>query len=337
VDIGGVDALLHVGDISWARVSKPSDVLSVGQQIEAKVLKVDRDKNRISIGAKQLLAHPWDSATDKYKVGDRVRRTISRVVDFGAFVELEPGVEGLIHISELSWTRKVKRVSEVVKEGDQVEAVVLSINPADRRIGLGLKQALGDPWTDAQRKYAPGTVVSGPITKIEKFGAFMQVAEGVEGLIHVSEISPERRIDHPRDVLKQGQVVEALVLGVDPEKRQMRLSMKQLVPTGIDEYLAEHKPGDVVTGRIVDVSGATARVELGEGIYAQARITAASAKQESASSGKADLSALTSMLSSKWKSGAAPVKPNEITAGQVRSFKIASLDAKAKKIDLDLA
>lgn len=337
VDIGGVDALLHVGDISWSRVSKPADVLSVGQQIEAKILKVDPEKKRLSIGAKQLLAHPWDSAMQKYKVGERVRGTVVRVVDFGAFVELEPGVEGLIHISELSWTRKIKRVSEVVKEGDQVEAVVLNINTADRRIALGLKQALGDPWADAQRKYAPGTVVSGPITKIEKFGAFMQVVEGVEGLIHVSEISPEKRVEHPRDVLKQGQVVEAVVLGVDPEKRQMRLSMKQLVPTGIDEYLAEHKTGDTVTGRIVDVSGDTARVELGEGIYAQARITSTAAKQESASAGKADLSALTSLLSSKWKSGAAPVKPNEISAGQIRSFKIKSLDPKGKKIDLEVA
>ena len=336
VDIGGVDALLHVGDISWSRVAKSADVLSVGQQVEAKILKIDPDKKRVSIGAKQLLAHPWDSAAGKYKVGERVRGTVSRVVDFGAFVELEPGVEGLIHISELSWTRKIKRVSEVVKEGDQVEAVVLSINPSDRRIGLGLKQALGDPWADAQRKYAPGTVVSGPITKIEKFGAFLQVAEGVEGLIHVSEISPEKRIEHPRDVLKQGQVVEALVLGVDPDKRQMRLSMKQLVPTGIDEYLAEHKPGDTVTGRIVDVSGERARVELGQGIYAEARITTA-VRQDSTASGNADLSVLTSMLSSKWKSGAAPVKPNEISAGQIRSFRITSLDAKAKKIELEVA
>ncbi len=337
VDVGGVDALLHVGDISWSRVNKPADVLSVGQQVEAKVLKVDSERKRISIGAKQLLAHPWDAASEKYKVGDRVRGTVVRVVDFGAFVEIEPGVEGLIHISELSWTRKVKRVSEVVKEGDQVEAVVLNINPADRRIALGLKQALGDPWNDAQRKYAPGTVVSGPITKIEKFGAFMQVAEGVEGLIHVSEISPERRIEHPRDVLKTGQNVEALVLGVDPEKRQMRLSMKQLVPTGIDEYLAEHKPGDIVTGRIVDVSGGQARVELGEGIYAQCRLTASAAKHEDTSSAKADLSSLSSMLSQKWKSGAAPVKPNEISAGQIRSFKITSLDAKAKKLEVELA
>ena len=336
VDIGGVDALLHVSDISWARVSKPADALAIGQQIEAKILKVDAEKKRISIGAKQLLAHPWDEAPSKYKAGDRVRGTVTRVVDFGAFVELEPGVEGLIHISDLSWTRKVKRVSEVVKEGDQVEAVVLNVNPADRRMSLGLKQALGDPWADAARRFLPGTVVEGPVTKIEKFGAFVQMAEGVEGLVHVSEISAEKRIEHPRDVLKVGQVVQALVLAVDAEKRQAKLSLKQLVPTGIDEYVAEHKPGDVVTGRIVDVGGQSARVELGQGIIASCRLGSQQKKEEQAATGKADLSSLTAMLNAKWKSGSAPVKPQELAAGQVRSFRITALSPAEKKIELEL-
>ena len=335
VDIGGVDALLHVSDISWTRVNKASDVLSVGQQIEAKILKIEGgDKKRISIGAKQLLAHPWESATEKYKVGEKVRGTVSRIVDFGAFVELEPGVEGLIHISELSWTRRIKRVSEVVKEGDQVEAVVLNINTADRRIALGLKQALGDPWADALQKFAPGTVVSGPVTNIEKFGAFVQIAEGIEGMIHVSEISAEKRIEHPRDVLKPGQVVQAQVLAVDPDKRQIKLSMKQLVPTGLDEYLAEHKAGDVVSGRIVNVDGEQARVELGQGIVTTCRIKSG-AKAEQASAGKADLSSLTSMLNAKWKSGASPVA-KDIAAGQIRSFRITSIDAKAKRVELEM-
>jgi small subunit ribosomal protein S1 len=337
VDIGGVDALLHVGDISWSRVAKPADVLAVGQQIEAKVLKVDTDKKRISIGAKQLLAHPWDAATERYKPGDRVRGTVTRIVDFGAFVELEPGVEGLIHISELSWTRRIKRVSEVVKEGDAVEAVVLNINAADRRISLGLKQAIGDPWKDATERFAPGTIVEGPVSSIEKFGAFVQIAEGVEGMVHVSEISAERRIEHPRDVLKVGQIVRTQVIALDPEKRQVKLSMKQLIPTGIDEYLAEHKPGDVVTGRIIDVKGELARVELGEGIHATCKITGAAAQEEKTASAKADLSSLTSMLNAKWKSGAAPTKPQEVTAGQIRSFRMTSLDPKTKKIEVELA
>jgi small subunit ribosomal protein S1 len=336
VDIGGVDALLHVGDISWSRINKPSDVLSVGQEIEAKILKVEGgEKKRVSIGAKQLLAHPWESAAEKYKPGERVRGTVTRIVDFGAFVELEPGVEGLIHISELSWTRRIKRVSEVVKEGDAVEALVLNVNTADKRISLGLKQALGDPWADAAQKFAPGTVVEGPVTNIEKFGAFVQIGEGVEGMVHVSEISSEKRIEHPRDVLKPGQVVQAQVLAIDTEKRQVKLSMKQLIPTGLDEYLAEHKVGDVVSGRIVDLSGDKARVELGQGILSTCQV-AASMKQEETAQGKADLSSLTSMLNAKWKSGATPAA-GAIAAGQIRSFRITKIDTSTKKIDLETA
>jgi small subunit ribosomal protein S1 len=336
VDIGGVDALLHVSDISWTRVSKPADALAVGQQIEAKILKLDPDKKRISVGAKQLLAHPWDSAPAKYKPGDRVRGTVTRVVDFGAFVELEPGIEGLIHISDLSWTRRIKRVSEVIKEGDQVEAVVLNVNPADRRMSLGLKQALGDPWQDAARRFLPGTVIEGPVTKVEKFGAFVQMVEGVEGLVHVSEISADKRIEHPRDVLKVGQTVQAVVLAVDSEKRQAKLSMKQLVPTGIDEYVAEHKVGDVVTGRVIDVSGPTARIELGQGIHAISRMPAAQSRQDATGS-KSDLSSLTAMLNAKWKAGASPMSSQEVAAGQVRSFRITVLAPSEKKIELELA
>src|SRR5205814_10317913 len=174
----------------------------------------------------------------------------------------EPGVEGLIHISEMSWGKKVRKASDVVKPGDSVEAVILGLNRAERRISLGLKQALGVPWEEAEQDFIPGTAVEGRVTSIVNFGAFVQVAEGLEGMIHVSEISAEKRINHPRDVLKTGQLVQALVLAVEPEKRTMRLSMKQLVPTGLDEYLVEHKEGDVVSGRVVEVSGNEARVEL---------------------------------------------------------------------------
>ena len=337
VDVGGVDALLHVGDISWSRINKPSDVLTVGQEIQAKVLKIDPGKKRISIGAKQLLAHPWDAVAERFKVGEKVRGNVTRIVDFGAFVELEPGVEGLIHISELSWTRKIKRVSEVVKEGDAVEAVILNINPGDRRISLGLKQALGDPWKDAAQKFAPGTVVEGPVTNITNFGAFVELSDGMEGMIHVSEISNEKRIEHPRDVLKPGQVVKAQILAVDTDKRQVRLSMKQLIPTGIDEYVVEHKAGDTVTGRIVDVSGSQARVELGEGIFAACQLEASVKAETEKTEAKADLSSMMSMLNAKWKSGAAPVRPQEVAAGQIRSFRIRKLDPTTKKIDLELA
>src|SRR5271163_1024819 len=255
VDIGGADALLHVGEISWRRINKPSDVLSAGQRIEAKIIKIDAEKNRIAISMKQLQAHPWDAVAEKFKPGERVRGTVTRLMDFGAFVEIEPGIEGLIHISEMSWAKRVRTAADVVKPGETVEAVILAVNAGERRISLGLKQALGDPWAGVPEKFAPGTVIEGPVTNLTKFGAFVQLTEGVEGMIHVSEISAEKRINHPQEVLRAGQVVKAQVLALDTEKRLIRLSMKQLVPTGLDEYLADHKEGDIVTGRIVDVYG----------------------------------------------------------------------------------
>ena len=271
VDIGGVDALLHVGDISWSRVTKPEDVLSVGQQIEARVLKIDSAKQRIRYGMKQLLPHPWDGAAAKLKAGDRVHGAVTRVADFGAFVEIEPGVEGLIHLSEMSWAKKVRKPSDVLKAGDTVEAVVLGVNMGERRLSLGLKQTLGDPWAEIEQKFPAGSAIEGPVTSFTKFGAFVQLADGVEGMIHVSEISAEKHIHHPQDVLRVGQIVKAQVLEVDKAKRQLRLSMKQRITVSVDEYLAEHPPGSVVTGRIVEVAQGLARVELGEGIEGTCR------------------------------------------------------------------
>ena len=340
VDIGGVDALLHVADISWGRINKPSDVLSTGQTIEAKVLKVDPAKRRISLGMKQLLPHPWDLVGEKFKAGDRVQGTVTRVTDFGAFVELEKGIEGLIHLSEMSWSKKARKPSDVVKPGDTVDVAVLGVNQADRRISLGLKQALGDPWADAPQKFPVGSIVEAPVTSLTKFGAFVQLAEGVEGMIHVGDITAEKRINHPQDVLKTGQVIKAQVLEVDTEKRRLRLGMKQLVPTGLDEYIAEHKEGDMVTGRMTDVSGGRAQVELGEGIQATCRIPAQAAVEQTAAESKADLSSLSSMLQSKWKGGASAAgssRPEPARAGQIRSFRIARLDPGAKKIELELA
>jgi small subunit ribosomal protein S1 len=341
VDIGGVDGLLHVAEISWSRVNKPSDFLSVGQEIEARVLKVDPDKRRISLGMKQLLPHPWDAAADKYKSGERVRGTVTRLMDFGAFVELEPGVEGLIHVSEMSWSKKVRKPSDAVKQGETVEAVVLGVNVAERRISLGLKQALGDPWIEAARSLTIGSVIEGPVVSITKFGAFVQIAEGVEGMIHVSEISAEKRINHPQDVLKTGQTVKAQVLDVDGAKRTVRLSIKQMAPSSLDEYIAEHKEGDTVTGRVMQVSGGLARVELGEGVFAACHMVEdAPAREEKAPVAKAaDLGSLSSMLQARWKSGASPIaaRPDASSAGQVRSFRISKLDPAAKKIELELA
>jgi small subunit ribosomal protein S1 len=338
VDIGGVDALLHVADISWGRVNKPADVLKVGDKVEARVLKVDPAKKRISLGLKQLQPHPWDLVADKYKVGERVKGSVTRVTDFGAFVELEKGIEGLVHLSEMSWSKKVRKPSDVVNPGDTVDVVVLGVNAPDRRISLGLKQALGDPWADAAQKYPVGAVVEGPVTSIQKFGAFVQVAEGVEGMVHVGDVSAEKRINHPQDVLRVGQVVKAQVLELDVEKRRLRLGMRQLIPTSLDEYIAEHKEGDVVTGRMTDVSGSRAKVELGEGVHATCRLSADAPREEEKGQENVDLSSLTSMLQARWKGGqgGGGSKGEGPRSGQIRSFRISKLDPATKKIELEL-
>jgi small subunit ribosomal protein S1 len=345
VDLGGVDALLHVSDIAWSRVNKAADVLSVGQQIEAKVLKIstDADKRRISVGMKQLLPHPWDRVAGKYNVGERVRGTVTRVAEFGAFVELEPGIEGLIHVSEMSWGKKLRSASTLVKPGEIVDVVILGVNSGERRMSLGLKQALGDPWADAAQKFATGSVIEGPVVSITKFGAFVQLSEGVEGMIHISDMSAEKHLNHPQELLKVGQLVKAQVLAVDTDKRQLRLGMKQLVPSGLDEYIAEHKEGDVVTGRMMEISGEQARVELGEGIQAGCRMDASGVAEEkdqrSAAALKPDLSSLSSMLQARWKGATSGggAKPEPVRTGQIRNFRIKKLDPAAKKIELELA
>ena len=340
VDLGGIDGLLHVSDISWSRVNAPEDVLSVGQQLQLKILKVDPESKRISLGLKQLGPEPWDSATERYQAGRRITGTVTRLMDFGAFVELEPGIEGLIHVSEMSWVKKVRKPSDILKPGDTVDAIVLSVSPGERRISLGLKQALGDPWIEALQRFPVGSTIEGPVTKLMKFGAFVQLTEGVEGLVHVSEISAEKHIDHPQDVLRAGQIVKAQVLAVDVEKRQIKLSIKQLVPTSLGEYLDEHSEGDVVSGRVVKQSPEATTVELGEGIRATCRTaTKAPSTPENKNSAGADLSALTSMLQARWKGGATPSgKQSEpLAEGQIRSFRILKLDRTTEKIDLELA
>jgi len=339
VDVGGIDGLLHVSDISRSRVNNPEDVLTVGQKLQVKVLKIDSESRRISLGLKQLQPEPWDSATETYKVGQRITGTVTRLMDFGAFVEVEPGIEGLIHVSEMSWIKKVRKPSDILKQGDTVEAVILSVNQAERRLSLGLKQALGDPWADISKKFPAGSAIEGPITRLTKFGAFVQLTEGVEGLVHVSEISAEKHINHPQDVLRAGQIVKAQVLAIDTEKRQIKLSMKQLVPTSLDEYLEEHKEGDVVSGRVVEQSSGHTIVELGEGVRAICRTTAsAPAQVESKSEAKPDLSSLTSMLQARWKGKATvAAQPEPLLAGQIRSFRIVKLDRDARKIEVESA
>ena len=351
----GLDGLLHISDISRARVAKPEDVLTVGEQLTLRVLKIDPGSGKISLGLKQLQPEPWETAAERYVAGQRVAGDVTRLMDFGAFVELEPGLEGLIHVSEMAWDRKVSHPSDVLRQGDRVDAIVLSVKPPTAsdagRISLGLKQTLADPWLEVERKFPVGSQIEGPVTKIMNFGAFVQITPGIDGLVHVSEIVADRRINHPRDVLREGQQVKALVLAIDSEKRQIKLSMKQLIPTSIDEYIAEHKVGDRVSGRVVELTASGAVVELGEGIHAAlhakkagaAGAPAAEAAKTSATPSKEaaaapDLSQLSSMLKARWKGNApAPsAAPEPLAESQIRTFKITKLAADTKKIEVEL-
>jgi small subunit ribosomal protein S1 len=353
IDIGGIDGLLHVSDISHARVSKPEDVLAVGQELQVKILKIDPATQKISLGLKQLQPEPWQ--TVNLAVNQRVTGTVTRLADFGAFVEIEPGIEGLIHISEMSYGKKLRHPSDLLKQGDRVDAVILAIKPEERRISLGLKQTLADPWTEVERTFPVGSMIQGSVTKLMNFGAFVQLADGVEGLIHISEITAERRLNHPSEFLREGQIVKAQILAIDPEKRQIKLSMKQLVPGDIDEYIAEHKVGDQVSGRVVEANDSFVQVELGDGIRAECLIKSVSSVAEGAPPArpvpaaqaasaapqvpKLDLSALSSQLKSRWKGNtpAPSAKPEPLAEGQIRTFKITKLDAEAKKIEVELA
>jgi small subunit ribosomal protein S1 len=341
VDLGGVDGLLHVGDMAWHRVAKPSDVVTAGDSIEVKILKINPEGKRISLGLKQLGADPWTTAAERFHTGDRVQGKVSRLADFGAFVELLPGVDGLIHISEMSWAKKVRKPSDLLKTGEMVEAVVLGVNAGDRRISLGLKQALGDPWEDAMKKYPVGAIAEGPIASLTNFGCFMDLGGGVDGMIHISDITREKRLNHPREALSAGQTVRAVVLEVDRERRRIKLGMKQLEPTTADEYIAEHQVGESVTGRIVEASKGRAKVELGDGVFAECRLREETANGSSAPepAAKADLSSLTAMLSAKWKQGpaAAAAQSEAPRAGQVRTFRLLKLDPESKKIEVELA
>jgi small subunit ribosomal protein S1 len=339
VDIGGVDGLLHIADMSWNRLAKASDVVKPGDELTVKILKVDPNTKKISLGLKQLQDDPWTVASRTFHQGDRVTGTVSRLTDFGAFVELLPGVDGLIHLSEMAWDKRVRKPSDVVKAGDRVEAVVLQINTAEKRIALGLKQAMGDPWETLPQKHPVGSTVEGSITNIAPFGAFVDLGEGIEGMIHISDITNEKRLEHPREALTKGQTVRAAVLELDREKRRIRLGMKQLEPTKSDLYIAEHKAGDTVTGRVAEVHGNRAKIELAEGVLANFQLKQKEEKASGSGGQKtADVSALSAMLANRWKQGpATSEKSNDLREGQMRSFRITNLNAEKRQIELELA
>lgn len=333
----GVDGLLHVGDMSWTRVDKPAAMLTVGQTLEVKILKVNRDTRKISLGLKQLQPDPWTQAAEKLNQGDRVTGKVVRLADFGAFVELLPGVDGLIHLSEMSWTKRIRKASDVLKVGEQVDVVVLEVKPADKKISLGLKQALGNPWDDAEKRFPIGATVEGPVTSLAQFGAFIDLGEGIEGMIHVGDITREKRINHPNEMLKDGQVVKAAVTEVDKERRRIRLSMKQLEPTSADMFITEHQVGESLMGRIVEVHAASSKVELAEGVHARCKTKEESSASVSGES-TADVNDLAAMLASRWKSGAgSSAGKDSLKPGQIRKFKITSMDAASRRIDVELA
>src|SRR5712691_8514316 len=262
IDLNGLDGLLHITDMSWGRIGHPSEILKVGQDIDVVVLDINRERERVSLGLKQKLANPWDTIEQKYPVGARVKGKVVNLVPYGAFVELEPGVEGLVHVTELSWTKRIAKPSDMLKPDQEVEAVVLGINREEQKISLGLRQLETNPWDKAQEKYPPGTRVKGKIRNLTSYGAFIELEEGLDGMIHVSDISWTRKINHPSEVLKKGDEVEAVVLEIDKANQRIAVGIKQLAVdpwSNIDQY---YKVGDLVTGKVTKLASFGAFIGL---------------------------------------------------------------------------
>ena len=266
VDLGGIDGLLHITDMSWGRLTHPRDLVNVGDQIQVKVLKFDPDKQRVSLGFKQLTPDPWLDAEHRYPVGAHVKGRVISVTDYGAFVELEQGIEGLVHVSEMTWSKRMKHPSKLVNVNDEVECVVLSVNPTERRISLGMRQLAANPWDSLIEKYPVGATVEGRVRNLTDFGAFIEIEEGIDGLVHVSNLSWTKRVKHPSEVLKKGDRVKAVVLAIDSEKRRLSLGVKQLQPDIWESFFQQHRIGDVVHGKVLRVAAFGAFVEIAEGV-----------------------------------------------------------------------
>ncbi len=275
VDLGGIDGLLHITDMSWGRLTHPRDLVNVGDEIQVKVLKFDKEKQRVSLGFKQLTPDPWLDATERYPVGARVHGRVLSVTDYGAFVELEQGIEGLVHLSEMTWSKRLKHPSKLVKPADEVDTVVLSVNPADRRISLGMKQLMENPWENLTEKYPAGTQVEGRVRNLTDFGAFIEIEDGIDGLVHVSNLSWTKRVKHPSEIVKKGEKVKAVVLGVEPQNRRLSLGIKQLQPDVWESFFATHRVGDQVHGKILRTAQFGAFVEIAEGVEGLCHISEA--------------------------------------------------------------
>jgi len=266
VDLGGIDGLLHITDMSWGRLTHPRDLVNVGDQIQVKVLKFDKDKQRVSLGFKQLTPDPWLDAEHRYPVGAHVQGRVISVTDYGAFVELEQGIEGLVHVSEMTWSKRMKHPSKLVSVGDQVECVVLNVNPQERRISLGMRQLAANPWDSLHDKYPVGATVEGRVRNLTDFGAFIEIEDGIDGLVHVSNLSWTKRVKHPSEVLKKGDRVKAVVLAIEPDKRRLSLGVKQLQPDVWETFFAQHHVGEVLRGKVLRVAGFGAFVEIADGV-----------------------------------------------------------------------
>src|SRR6202051_43517 len=266
VDLGGLDGLLHITDMSWGRLTHPRDLVNVGDQIQVKVLKYDKEKQRVSLGFKQLTPDPWLDAEHRYPVGAHVSGRVISVTDYGAFVELEQGIEGLVHVSEMTWSKRMKHPSKLVNVGDQVECVVLNVNPGERRISLGMRQLAENPWDALHDKYPVGMTVEGRVRNLTDFGAFIEIEDGIDGLVHVSNLSWTKRVKHPSEILKKGDRVKAIVLAIEPDKRRLSLGVKQLQPDVWESFFATHHVGDVIHGKVLRVAAFGAFVEIAEGV-----------------------------------------------------------------------
>jgi small subunit ribosomal protein S1 len=320
VDLGGMDGLLHVSDLAWGRAPHPSSVVQPGQEIQVQILKFEKDKQRISLGRKQLLPDPWATVPERFPVGKRVTGKVVGVTDYGAFVQIEPGVEGLVHVSEMSWSKHAKHPSKIVKADDELEVVVLEVKTDLRRISLGLKQTLPDPWEAAAQKYPVGTRVTGRIRNLAEFGAFVELEEGMEGLIHISDVSWTERIKHPSEKFKKGDAVEAKVLKVDSQNRRLSLGVKQLNDIWAN-WFAEHKIGDVLKGKVARTTDFGAFIELAEGIEGLCHVSEIEERRPKGEREKTKV--------------ARDARVNSvISQGQEYDFKILRLEPEQRKISL---
>jgi small subunit ribosomal protein S1 len=309
IDLGGLDGLLHITDMSWGRIQNPNELFKVGENIQVKVLKFDRDKERVSLGYKQLIPDPWATTVERFPIGSRVKGKVVSITDYGAFIEIEPGVEGLVHVSEMTWSKRVKHPSKLLSVGQEVEAQVLEVDSNNRRISLGIKQIEPNPWETLPERYGVGTRVKGRVRNLTDFGAFIEIEDGIDGLVHVSDISWTKRIKHPSEALKKNQEVEAIITAIDVDNRRLSLSIKDLEPNAWDKFFDAHRLGDLVTGKVTRFANFGAFVELEDGIEGLCHVSELSENHVD--------------------------KPEDaVKQGQTLQFKILKMDREARKIGL---